>query len=171
MKKMLVNIPSGIIKKVTDIITEHNLTAVVYDATMRRNIAYTFQFINFVDWLLSETDLGLTVKKQVIKYGIVALNSIMEGVIYDYLKRNQKVPKKGTGKNIDKLVIDLNMPTGIANSLIAIHRKREKIHLNLCGGSLDQEYDLKGYNDVKTNLMDFIKWISKMKANKTVSSS
>jgi len=160
---MISSFPTGIIQKVKGIISKYNLKTVVKDSTLRRNIAYTFQFIDLVEWLLNDTDIGLTVKEQVIKYGIVALDSIMESILRDYLEYNRVKPSKKTKRNINKLA-KLDCPAKVVNSLSDLHKKRNKIHLHLWRNKLEyKKYKVKDFRKAKKDLFVFMKWISKEK--------
>lgn len=164
MKKSKYPFPQGKIQKVNEIINQY-LRRSVLDQTLRRNIAYTFQFINVVDWLLEETDICLTAREQTVKYGIIAVNSIMESVIRDYLGREPSItPAKGVEKNIGKLRLKKPnpVPLRIVQSLKFVHRKREKIHLHLCGDELEyNKYKKEDYIKCKQVIYEFIEWIKK----------
>jgi len=156
-------IPTGIIRTVNKIIDSCKLSVIVDDPTLWRNVAYTFQFIDFIDWLLYRTNIGLIAKEQTIKYGIVAVNSIIEGIVYNYLKRYPAVqPKeKESGKNLEKLE-QKHVPRSIIEPLKKVHKKREKIHLRLWGTRLEhQKYKTEDYESAKKALDDFMKWLYK----------
>lgn len=154
-------IPTGVIKRVNEIIDSHHLPVIVDDPTLWRNIAYTFQFIDFVDWLLYGTDVILIAREQTIKYGIIAVNSIIEGIVYNYLKQYPSVrpSEKSLGKNIEKLQ-QKDVPRNIISSLKKVHKKREKIHLRLWGTRLEYgKYKTEDYERAKKALDNFMKWL------------
>lgn len=156
--------PLGIIGKVQDIINDEYLENAVVNHTLKRNIAYTFQFTHLIEWLLDDTDLSLTVQEQVIKFGIIALNSIMEGVVRDYLERPPKIkPAKKMRKNIKKLRKPTcgPVPLRITKQLELAHRRRERIHLHLCRDELEYKKYKKGdYYKTKDAIMSLINWIA-----------
>jgi len=155
--------PFGVIKRVDQIIDSLNLRVIVKNATLRRNIAYTFQFISVVDWLLDKTTIDLVAREQAIKYGIVALNSIVEGIVYDHLKERLLIdPSKKLEKNIEKLEQKVYVPKKVTSSLKKIHRKRGKIHLQLWGTELEhQKYKTEDYKEAKNALSELMNWIHK----------
>ena len=138
------------------------LEPIVIDPTLRRNIAYTFQFIDLVDWLLTETDIAFTAREQVIKFGIIAIHSILEAIIRDYLGRFKSIRiSKKVKKNIKKI---RDLPNDIKKELDYIHKKREKIHLHLWKEELEyQKYVDADYEHCKEGLLKFIKWIKNLR--------
>lgn len=158
-----IQFPIGVIKTVEEIINSYHLYTIVEDTTLVRNIAYTFQFISFIDWVLNSTDICLTVEEQTIKYGIIAVNSIIESIVYDYLKQYPAVQpsEKSSEKNIEKLKQKARpAPKSLIDSLKKVHKKREKIHLRLWKGELEhKKYKIADYEEAKNALNDLIKWI------------
>ncbi len=158
-----IQFPTGVIKTVEEIINSYHLYTIVEDTTLVRNIAYTFQFISVIDWLLYDRKISLTAKEQTIKYGIIAINSIIEGIIYDYLKQHPAVQpsEKKSEKNIEKLKQKpRSIPKSIIDSLKKVHNKRGKIHLRLWGDELErQKYKIRDYEEAKNTLDNLIKWI------------
>lgn len=155
-------IPTGIIRTVDKIIDSCKLAFIVDNPTLWRNIAYTFQFIDFIDWLLYGTDIALIAKEQTIKYGIVAVNSIIEGIVHDYLGQRPSVrPAKKLEKNLEKLE-KKHVPRTIIEPLKRVHNKRAKIHLQLWGTELERlRYKTEDYERAKKALDDFMKWLVK----------
>lgn len=155
--------PFGVIKTVNEIMSSHNLRVIVDDPTLRRNIAYTFQFIDVIDWLLYGTDIDLVGKEQTIKYGIVAVNAIIEGIVYDYLKQHPAVQpsEKKSEKNIEKLKQKpRSIPKSIIDSLKKVHKKRGKVHLRLWGIELEHgKYKMADYKEAKNALNNLMDWI------------
>jgi len=158
-----IQLPRGLIKTVHEITDFYKLYQIVKDRTLVRNIAYTFQYISFIDWLLDKTDICLTVREQTIKYGIVAVYSIIESIVYDYLKQYPAVrpSEKKSGKNIQKLRQKKRPPpNSIIESLEKVRKKREKIHLRLWKRELEhQKYETRDYEKAKNALNHFIAWL------------
>jgi hypothetical protein len=151
-----IQIPTGVIKKVNKIIESYHLYVIVKDSALVRNIAYTFQFISFINWVLNSTDISLIVGEQTVKYGIIAVNSIIESIVYDYLKQYPAVQpsEKSSEKNIEKLKQKARpAPQSLIDSLKKVHKKREKIHLRLWKGELEyKKYKIADYQEAKNAL-------------------
>jgi len=157
--------PSNKINKVQDLIDGLGLDKTIRNHTLRRNIAYTFQYTDVVEWILEDTDLALTAREQVIKFGIIALNSIMEGTIRDFLERpTYKQPSNKVGRNIEKKKKKKPkpVPIHITKKLRKAHKKREKIHLHLCKDELEyKKYKKNDYDETLDTIIEFIEWIAK----------
>jgi len=157
----IINFPKGTIKKVNEIIKRAKLDLIVINPTIRRNIAYTIQFINVIKWMLKQTTIDLTAKEQLIKYAVIAINSIAEAIVVDYLENRPpkiKINKKFS-KNIDKLR-QKGVPTDIIDNLQLLREKRSKIHLYLWRDELEHmKYSEKDYKRAVKTLVDLLEYI------------
>ena len=160
----MIQIPLGTIPRVNDLIEKLDLKLSIQHMTLRRNIAYTLQYIKFVEWLLKNSDLALTAKEQTIKYGIVALNAVLDGAVRDHLERPPYLqPSQRFQRNIEKLKTKKLKPLSghLANRLIKAHRKREKIHLYCCGDKLEHgQYSMGDFIEIKEITTDYLKWLA-----------
>jgi hypothetical protein len=111
------------------------------------NVAYTLQFHDVLRWLLRTTDLDITAKEMVIKYGIVSVVSVVEGLAHDaLLSRGVKNSPKTLKKTIEQLVTQGRITADLANALQTVRKKREKIHLHLYKGSGKETYEINDWN-------------------------
>ncbi len=110
------------------------------------NVAYTLQFHDVLRWILQRTDLGITAQRMVIKYGIVSIVSVIEGLIYDSLTSHRLVVSKKLRSNLKKAK-DAGIISLVTFGLLQeVLRKREKIHLHLYEISGTETYDLSDWN-------------------------
>ena len=112
-----------------------------------KNIAYTLQFHSLLRWFLTRTDIDWTARKMIIKYGIISINSIIEGLVWCKLKERGIQPaKKDFSKNLDKMVQNRIIGTTLADMLKKIHQKRSKIHLELYQIMGDEDFTVEDWN-------------------------
>jgi hypothetical protein len=83
--KLKLNIPSGYIRTVYDFRTR---LPCVKDKVLQYNIAYQLQLSDFFSWLLTRTNVSLTVREMLIKYGIVLMGSIAESLLVIFTTKN-----------------------------------------------------------------------------------
>ena len=155
----MIQIPLGVIPKVNDLIDLLDLRSAIKHRTLRRNIAYTLQYIKFIEWLLKNSNLALTAREQTIKYGIVALNAVLDGAVRDHLERPPALkPANKFQSNLKKLQANhyKAIPLSLQNRMIKAHRKREKIHLYCCGDELDGNYKMEDFTEAKAILVDYL---------------
>lgn len=111
------------------------------------NVAYTLQFLDVLRWLLNRTDLGITAKEMVIKYGIVSVVSVMEGMVHDALSASGvKNPPKKLRSAVKRLETQGMISHSLSVSLQNARKKREKIHLHLYEISGPERYAVEDWN-------------------------
>lgn len=108
-------------------------------------VAYTMQFQDVLRWLLNRTDLRITAKQMVVKYGIVCLVSVIEGLVFDKLRSRKITPSKKLRTNLRKLRDAGFIREATYALLDRIRQKREKLHLHLYEASGEQ-YEVEDWN-------------------------
>ena len=146
---MRIRFPRGYIRRVKEFEVRINFIA---DATLRKNIAYTFQFTDILRWIINRFDIGLTLFDMLVKVGLITLASIAEAMCYGFLlwytrevKTKINMPKKFKGMiNIlakSEGVIDYEL----LDDLHWLRKKRNNIHLWKADWEY-KNYDISDYN-------------------------
>jgi hypothetical protein len=108
-------------------------------------VAYSMQFLDVLRWLLNRTDLRITAKQMVIKYGIVCFVSVIEGLTFDRLRSSGIAPSKKLRANLRKLRDAGIIQDATYGLLDQLREKREKLHLHLYEES-GEAYDVDNWN-------------------------
>jgi len=124
------------------------------------NVAYTLQFHDVLRWLLNRTDIDLTARQMVIKYGIVSIYSVIEAIVWTKLSQTRNMPGKKFEKNVGKMQSSGFIDQGLAKRLIDVHKKRGKIHLELYALKGEEKYDHQDWNNAVEALEDLRKAVA-----------
>jgi len=89
--KLQLKIPTGYIRTAYDFRLR---LACVKDKVLQYNIAYQLQLSDFFSWLLTRTNVSLTVREMLIKYGLVLMGSIAEALLVNFTTKNVSFEKK-----------------------------------------------------------------------------
>jgi len=178
-----VRVPKGHIRKVDDFIQKYDLNYLLADRKLRKNIAYSLQTSDFINFLHNRFNITLSVGSIFYKLSILNIFSILEAIIYGILNDlHQFCTTKGQVcnkqrncqyyvKSIRKLqfnpAVDLLMEKRVLNLkpsdrelLFEYNDLRNNVHIFL---SEDNEFLSEKYNRKVYNKLIFI--LRKMSRN------
>jgi hypothetical protein len=137
-----IKIPWGVIRRVADILPDYNF---ISDQTIRRNICYAVEALDFYRWLINRFQLYGPVEAYLYKTGIILVNMIVEAMTRDFLLRRNKKPTKKHSKNIEKLEEE-GIPEGLCTEMRALNSRRGNVHLHLISELEAEKYELRDWN-------------------------
>lgn len=83
--RLKLKIPHGFIRPVYDFRIRLKC---IKDKTLQYNLAYQLQLSDFFSWLLTRTNISLSVREMLIKYEIVLLSAIAEALTVNFETHN-----------------------------------------------------------------------------------
>ena len=135
-------VPRGIIRRVEDILPEYSF---VMDNTIRRNICYAVEALDFYRWIINRFKTYGPVSGYLYKTGIILVDMIVEAMTHDFLKQKEVRKNKKHSKNIPKLKT-LGIPASLCERIEKLHNRRSNIHLYLISDLEATKYRLKDWN-------------------------
>ncbi len=116
------------------------------DEVIATNAAYTLQFHDVLRWILNRTDLSHSAHQMVVKYGIIAITSVIEGLLEGALqdrgiKRGNKLSSKLRAAYDHGLIDD-----ELYYRLDEVRGARDKIHLHLYRIKGRESYDVADWD-------------------------
>ena len=140
-----IEIPNGVIRTVKEIMKGYTF---VSSETIRSNIAYSVETIDFFRWLLSRFKIYGPVKSYIYKITIVLAYMIVEALVMDFLTQQGVKPSKKLNKNIPKLQ-DLRVSESLCEKIQKLHDRRANIHLNLVSDLEANKYNSEDWKQSK----------------------
>lgn len=122
------------------------------DEGLGKNIAYTLLGVDVLRWLLNRFNILGIAQEMIIKTAIVMVVSVIEGLVYEKVKKLGDTPAKKFSKNIKKLKKQKVISSELYQRLEEIRYNRNNVHLYLPGTKEFQKYELKDYNEAITAL-------------------
>lgn len=141
-ERVHIYVPAGVIRTVRKLQPEYSF---VSDSTLRRNICYGIEALDFYRWLINRFGIYGPVAGYLYKTGIILIDSIVESITRDFLSQMNKTPCKKHSGNINKLET-CGVPSPLCARIIALHGRRSNIHLHLVTDLEASKYDLKDWN-------------------------
>ena len=135
-------VPYGTIRKVCALMPEYDF---VKNNTMRRNICYAVEALDFYRWIINRFKLYGPVSGYLYKTGIILVDMITESMVRDFLKQKREKANKSHSKNIKKLS-RLGVPQILCDRIDTLHSRRSNIHLHLVTDLEATKYTLKDWN-------------------------
>ena len=122
-----IEIPQGVVRTVKEIMKEYTF---VSSKTLRSNIAYSVEAMDFYRWFLSHFKVYGPVKSYIYKITVVLTYMIVEAHVMDFLTQQGENPSKKLKKNIPKLQA-LKINESLCEKIQRLHDRRANIHLKL----------------------------------------
>lgn len=145
-----VRIPAGVIQSVSDIIEDY---AFVKNTTLRRNICYAEEALDFYRWSLRQFRTYGPISSYLYKSGIIHADMIVEAIVRDFIKQWDRTPHKRHSRNLDKLEA-LQVPPSLLRRMKAPHTKRSNIYLHLVSSLESSKYKVEDWNRSMNCLRD-----------------
>jgi hypothetical protein len=142
-ERTAIYVPKGVIRKMDALLPKYIL---VSDSTVKRNICYAMEALDFYRWLINRFKLYGPVEGYLYKTGIILANMIVEAVTRDFLTRKWLTPSNKHLRNIDKLE-QFGIPAGLCKKMHSLNSRRENIHLHLVSDLESAKYTLKDWNE------------------------
>ena len=131
------------------------------DQFLKDNIAYSWEFLEFLDWFFANKRTDLVIREELIKTGIVQVGSVAEGLEVYFIKLLKNCGK--VDRSIKRLKFkgcnDLLKNRGIIrgdlfNGLEQLRERRDKIHIYLQSNNRDQTYSEPDYFKERLKLLE-----------------
>lgn len=122
-----IEIPQRIVRTVQEIMKEYTF---VSNETLKHNIAYSVEAMDFYRWLLLRFQVYGPVKSYIYKITVVLSYMIVEALVMDFLTQKGKKTSKKLKKNIPKLQA-LEINESLCEKIQRLHDRRSNIHLKL----------------------------------------
>ena len=159
-------VPTGIIStanQIREIYLPHEICNKnnALDQFLKDNIAYSWEFLEFLDWFFANKRTDLVIREELIKTGIVQVGSVAEGLEVYFIKLLKNCGK--VDRSIKRLKFkgcnDLLKNKGIIggdlfNSLEQLRERRDKIHIYLQSNNRDQTYSEPDYFKERLKLLE-----------------
>jgi hypothetical protein len=145
-RRLSIIVPSGVVRPVSKIRPDYEF---VSDETLKRNITYAVEALDFYKWVINRFRLYGPVASYLYKTGVILVNMIIEALVYDFLGR--KLPKgeqraEKYRKNINKLEDKCGVPKHLCERMRKLHERRANIHLQVVSDLESDKYTLKDWN-------------------------
>ena len=135
-------VPSNVVRSVKQILPEYQF---ILNHTVRRNIAYAVEALDFHRWLINRFGIYGPVLGYEFKVGLVLIDMILEAMVRDFIERKGKKAAKKHSQNIKKLA-SLSVPQKMVDAVDNLHTRRSNIHLHLVSDLEATKYTLKDWN-------------------------
>jgi hypothetical protein len=152
-----VGIPDGVVRKISKIMPKLYFVA---NETIRRNICYAVEALDFYRWIIKRFHVYGPVRGYLYKTSIILADMIVEAMVRDFLGHNGITCGKHS-KNISKLS-RFGFSTKLVEQIKALHSRRSNIHLHLVSDLEATKYDVKGWNRSMTCMLDTKNKIEKL---------
>jgi hypothetical protein len=151
-------VPKGIVRRVQDILPEYSF---VSSNTIRRNICYAIEALDFYRWIINRFKLYGPVSGYLYKTGIMFTDMIVEAMTRDFLKQREVRLNKKHSRNITKLRSQ-GVPVKLCERIEKLHNRRSNIHLYLVSDLEATKYTLRDWNSSILCLQDTRKKFNKL---------
>lgn len=141
-ERIHIYVPVGVVRKVSNLLPEYFF---VSDYTVRRNICYGVEALDFYRWIINRFKLYGPVAGYLYKTGIILIDAIVEAVTRDFLDQKGVTPAKKHSSNIRKLE-QCGIPLSLCKRIGALHERRANIHLHLVTDIEATKYYLEDWN-------------------------
>lgn len=136
-------VPYGVIRPVKNLLPEYDF---VSNPTIRRNITYAVEALDFFRWLINRFKTYGPVRGYQYKVGLVLVDMILEGLTRDFIKQKRITPAKRHSQNINKLR-NTSVPSEHVDWIKAVHNRRSNIHLYLISDLEATKYKISDWNN------------------------
>ena len=158
-----ISLPMDIVKSTKDLLPNYHF---IQDNTLRRNLTYSRQSVQFYRWILWRFKVYGPIKSYLYKTGIILVNAMVEAMTHDFLEQMDVKPNKSHSKNIKKLK-DMFVPKKTLAKLKALHNRRSNIHMYLISDLENDKYSVKDWNEAIRCRKEIEKTYKKILQNKS----
>jgi len=127
--------------------------AFVQDETLRCNVCYAIEALDFYRWLINRFCLYGPVFGYLVKTGLILIDMVIEALVRDLLVQKQIQPHSKLSQNLKKLV-SAGVPQELRESSEALHSRRANVHLHLVTDRENAKYTMKDWNRSVTCLWE-----------------
>lgn len=142
-QRLQIVVPRGVVRQVSEIQPDYNFVA---DETLKRNITYAVEALDFYKWIINRFRLYGPVAGYLYKTGIILVNMIIEALISDFLEQKGFDPANKHSKNIKKLRDKCGAPKPLCERMRKLNERRANIHLRLVTDLETTKYKLEDWN-------------------------
>jgi hypothetical protein len=118
--KLKLRIPRGYIRTVYDFRQRLNC---ITDKVLKYNIAYQLQLSDFYSWILTRTDIGLSVREMLIKWGIILVASNADSLTAIFTTKNMPFKDR-----LKRLVKSEKISQSVQEEMIWLWDTRDAVH-------------------------------------------
>lgn len=138
-------LPQGVVDTVENLLPRFQF---VKNNTLRRNICYSVESLQFYEWILKSYEIYGPIKSYLIKTCVIVANSVVEAMTKEFIQQKGVKPNKKHSRNISKLK-SLDVSDGLIDSIDKLRLRRSNIHLDLV---MDLENDKYKEKDLRSSL-------------------
>ena len=141
-KRVSIVVPKGVVRTVDTILPDYDF---VSNPTVRRNICYAVEALDFYRWIINRFRLYGPVSAYLYKTGIILVDMVIEALTRDLLEQKGVSLSKSRAKNISKLSKH-GVPSSLCERMRKLHERRGNIHLHRVSDLEATKYTVQDWN-------------------------